>query len=112
TLAEAARHVRAVRQEQERRESRDARESRDRGNGRDRPESRESPRSDAVTEASKCPSPPKMSDSIISTGLGSTTSSTNSLITERDPSVSKQAKFATAERVLIHAQGRQTADSQ
>ncbi|EPB76312.1 kinase domain protein [Ancylostoma ceylanicum] len=81
TLAEAARHVRAVRQEQERRESRDARESRDRGNGRDRPESRESPRSEAVTEASKCPSPPKMSDSIISTGLGSTTSSTNSLIT-------------------------------
>ncbi|ETN70175.1 hypothetical protein NECAME_04996 [Necator americanus] len=30
---------------------------------------------------SKCPSPPKMSDSMISTGLGSTTSSTNSLIT-------------------------------
>ncbi|CAJ0608836.1 unnamed protein product [Cylicocyclus nassatus] len=84
TLAEAARHVRAVRQEQERRESRDAREnrpSRDSGNGRDRPESRESPRSDVVPEATKCPSPPKMSDSIISTGLGSTTSSTNSLLT-------------------------------
>ncbi|VDM81093.1 unnamed protein product, partial [Strongylus vulgaris] len=80
--AEAARHVRAVRQEQERRESRDGRENRATGNGRDKPESRESPRTEVVTtETTKCPSPPKMSDSIISTGLGSTTSSTNSLIT-------------------------------
>ncbi|ETN72762.1 hypothetical protein NECAME_18680 [Necator americanus] len=53
TLAEAARHVRAVRQEQERRESRDARENRetrDRAPGRDRTESRDSPRSEVITE--------------------------------------------------------------
>ncbi|VDM52295.1 unnamed protein product [Angiostrongylus costaricensis] len=95
TLAEAARHVRAVRKEQERRESRDPREHceiPERDNGHGRVEVLQSPRSDEMSEvgcsaafdlrrSAKCQSSPKMSDSIISTGLGSTTSSTNSLIT-------------------------------
>ncbi|KAJ1348641.1 secondary alcohol dehydrogenase (SADH1) [Parelaphostrongylus tenuis] len=83
TLAEAARHVRAVRKEQERRENRDSRENSEageRGDGLSRVEVLQSPRSDEKSEV-KCQSSPKMSDSIISTGLGSTASSTNSLIT-------------------------------
>ncbi|KAK5970619.1 Serine/threonine-protein kinase BRSK2 [Trichostrongylus colubriformis] len=84
TLAEAAKHVRAVRQEKERRESRDVvevKEDRDPGCGLDTGRSRETKRSEISFEASKCPSPAKMSTPVISGDLGSTTSSANSLIT-------------------------------
>lgn len=85
TLAEAAKHVRAVRQEQERRESRNVPETREdreaAASPRDAAAVRDSKRNDGLFEAPKAASPPKISGPVISAGLGSTTSSTNSLIT-------------------------------
>ncbi|VDL69556.1 unnamed protein product [Nippostrongylus brasiliensis] len=83
TLAEAAKHVRAVRQEQERRENRDVSENREEREiiAHQAAVGHDSKRNDSNFEKSKGASPPKLTGTVISTGLGSTTSSTNSLIT-------------------------------
>ncbi|KAK6027216.1 hypothetical protein OSTOST_06753, partial [Ostertagia ostertagi] len=84
TLAEAAKQVRAVRQEKERVENREVlqvQEDRNQGRNVDTARRQETKRTNIEFEATKNTSPPKTSTSIISTGLGSTTSSSTSLVT-------------------------------